>query len=74
MQVRAAEVAARIAVARRIERAQVVAVAAVLKLDVAKARKEPTVSGISRRHDAVEHIDAVRDAVNQILGRTNPIR
>ena len=72
VQVSAGVAAARCASAGGIERTGVVLVLGVADLDVAVTGKEPTVAGITRGHHAVKHVDAARNAFNQILGRSHP--
>lgn len=72
MQVSAGVAAARCASAGGIERTGVVLVLGVADLDVAVTGKEPTVAGITRGHHAVKHVDAARNAFNQILRRSTP--
>ena len=71
VQVTAAEVLAGVAGAGRIERAGVGAVPGVLDLDVAEARKQVAVARITRRHHAVEHVDAGLDRAHQIFRRAD---
>ena len=71
MQIGAAEVAAGVAGAAQVERAVVVAVAAVADLDVALGREQPAVARVAGRHHAVEHVDAGLDAVEQVFRRAH---
>ena len=49
----------------------VVLISGVADSDIAKACEKPSVAGIPGWHDAVEHVDALGDAFNQILRRTD---
>src|SRR5688500_14111717 len=60
-------VAAGIAPARRIERAVVLRVTRILDVDAPFAGEELAVAGVARRHDAVEHVDAAGDALDEVL-------
>jgi len=57
--------------AARVERLLVGLVAGVANPQVAEAREQVAVAGVSRRHHAVEHVDAGGDAIEQVLGRAD---
>ena len=67
VQVGAAEVPARVAVAGFVERTRIVLVVRVLDADVAVACKQVAVTRVARRHDAVEHIDTATYPFHQIF-------
>ena len=71
VQVGAREVPAGVAAAGLVQRARVGAVARVLDLHVAEAREEPAVARVAGRHDAVEHVDAGGDRVDEVLRRAH---
>ena len=57
--------------AGRIERRVVFLVAGISNAQVAETCEEMAVAGVSRRHDAVEHVDAGADAVDQVFRRAD---
>lgn len=71
VQVGAAEMLAGVAAAACVQRRGVVFVLGVFDFHVAKAGKQPAVAGVARGHHAVEHIHAMRHAVDQIFRRTH---
>ena len=50
-----------------IQRFLVVFISGIADTDIAEACEKPAVSGIPGRHDAVEHVDPVGNAGNQIF-------
>src|SRR5579862_4346002 len=70
-QKRAAEVAAAIAVARRIERLVALRVARVLDPYFPLGSERQPVSAIARRQRAIEEVDAVRDREQNVRGRAH---
>ena len=71
VQIGAREVAAGVAAAGLVQRRLVFLVLGVLDLDVAKTGEQPAIAGVTRRHDAVEHVDAVRHARHQVFRRAH---
>jgi hypothetical protein len=68
-QVRPRVVPAGIAAALRIEGTVVLGVPGVPDIETSLAGEELAVPGVARRQHAVEHVDAARDALDQVLGR-----
>src|SRR5688572_28818260 len=60
---------ARIATAGRIDRPLVFGISGVLDIETAETREQLSVPGVSGGHDAVEHVDAPCDTLDQVLGR-----
>ena len=71
VQVSAREILAAIAGAALVQRRHVFFIARILDLDVAKAREQPAVAGVPGRHHAVEHVDAVGHAIDQVFRRAH---
>src|SRR6187402_486895 len=69
-EVRAAVVRAGVAAAPRIGRRGVVSITGIADIEPALAGEQLTVARISRRHHAVEHVDAPRHAFDQVLRRS----
>ena len=72
-----AEVGFRVKLARRgrdarVNRAEIGFPFRVFDVDDAFGREKLAVPGVARRHHAVEHVDAERDAFEDVRGRTDP--
>src|SRR5688572_20519623 len=63
---------ARVAMAGRIHRTFVFRMPGVLDIETAETREQLSVAGVTGRHDAVELVDAARDALDEVLRRTCP--
>ena len=59
------------AVRLRIERARIVGVLRILQVHATEARIGKAVAPRARRHDAIEHVDAARDALQDVVGRAD---
>src|SRR5690606_4153548 len=68
-QIGARVVAARVAVAARIDRTRIRTEAAVADIDHAFAREQLAIARVARRNDAVEHVDAAGDGGDEIARR-----
>src|SRR5207248_11063226 len=55
-----------------IERRWVVGIFGVAQIDPAEAREGLTMAAGTRRHDAIEHVDAARRRFENVLGRADP--
>ena len=71
MQIGARIVARRRPCAFLVERPRIVGVAGVAQIDLAEAGERHAVAPVAGRHHAVEHVDAARHRLQQILGRAD---
>src|SRR3546814_8914488 len=70
MQIGPGKMSASVAMAAWVQRAGIVAIAGIAYLDVPVAGKQPAISRIAGRHDAVEHVDSAADPLDEIFRRT----
>ena len=64
-------VAARVALAGRIQRPIVFRILRIPDIDPALAREELAIPGVPRRHHAIEHVDAPRHALDEVFRRAS---
>src|SRR5580700_2219006 len=66
MQIGAGKVARGWAAALRVERPRILGMVRVLDVDRTEARERQSVTAVARRHDAIEHVDAAGDGLENV--------
>ncbi len=74
MQIGTRVVAGRRAIRLFVERAHVLGVAGVADIDLSAAGEGKAMPARTGRHDAVEHVDAFGDGLQDIIRRPTPMR